>query len=99
MPKAHTTLNFLPLRGFPQGTSKAQFLTCRNRVHRSSRTCAFAREADGSVALGQVYHKSTFLAIGRAKLAARVQNVEPNIAPPRASSAHLKVAVSARRFL
>src|SRR6266511_4062309 len=47
----------------------------------------------------QVYHKSTFLAIGSRKWRLPIDQRTPFVPPPRASSAHLKVAVSARRFL
>ena len=61
----------------------------------------------GALAVEQVYHKSVFLAIGRAKQAARVRNVEPNIAPPRALlpprflslSKGKRVGFRTRRFL
>jgi hypothetical protein len=45
-----------------------------------------------------VYHETAFLAIGSQKVA-RISDVVFLHAPLRASSARLKVAVSARRFL
>ena len=54
----------------------------------------------GALSVEQVYHKTAFDAIGSAKLAARVRNVEPKIAPLRALLPPLKrVGFRTRRFL
>src|SRR5215216_4166846 len=51
MRHAHTTLNFLPDRSFPIGTSKAQFLTYIAVIHRNAASCLRTE---------QLYQKSTF---------------------------------------
>ena len=59
MPEAHTTLNLLPAERFPGRTPKAQFFTCRNRVHRPAPELCLRTE--------QVYHKSRNSAMGSCK--------------------------------
>jgi hypothetical protein len=91
MRRAHTTLNLLPNRGFPAGTRKTQLVTC---METGSTGNAGLVPSHGA----QVYHEMAFVAIG-SRMAAPSSTVVFLHAPPRASSARLKPAVSARRFL
>jgi len=90
MRQAHTTESILPSGGLPARTPY-QFSRCIKTGSTGEPELCHSYE--------QVHHNSAFLAIGRAKLASRRLNVEPNIAPPLASSALLSAAVTARRFL
>jgi hypothetical protein len=86
----HTTLRILPDKGFLAGTPNPQFLTC-------SKPGPPARAGIVPSHVAQVYH-TLFLALGN-QTAAHISGVVFLHAPPLASSAWLKPAVSARRFL
>ena len=89
-------MNLLPNRGFPAGTRKAQFVTGSKPGPPAKPDLCLPPDRDNP-RQEQVYHETAFLAIGSQKVA-RLSDVVFLHAPLRASSARLKVAVSARRF-
>ncbi len=65
----HTTLNLLPVRGFPNGTSKIQFSRCVLTVSTDESVSCLAHE--------QVYHRTHFSAIESGKRRCGLKPLKP----------------------